>query len=262
MAIKKKKKVSKNKIMSNKASKKQLESLAKARAAKKSYAELRTAGFNRGNISEASRIIEAEISHLDYINKGANPAVNKLLSEIGDFKSAEEIEGMTKQEYYRYATSLRAFLGNPLSAEDAAKRLSDGIYSEVIGVAFQRRKGERRSNYLQRRKAFIDANEETAKKAFSLYRRLEETSAGLIIRKKFQPAAYGSDNLIIDLFDFVENEYDGDINKATDYWREMLEQQSMQKIASIKYGVEIEKFNWRRESNYGQFVSKSKRFNR
>ena len=234
-----------------------LRNLSKARQAKKAYQELREQGFNRENIGEATEIIQQQLSRLSSFHPENNPAVAQLLEEVGgNFPNREQISAMSQSDYYTYATSLRSFLGSPLSSEKGITQLTNRLVSEIIGESLMRKKGERRSSYFERRKQFISENEEVAKQAFRLYRQLESTHAGLILRGKISPEAYGSDNLIVDLFDFVENDYDGDFDAARAYWEEQLENQYQweeQERANFK-GKKISKFDWEGRESYESFV--------
>ena len=86
-------------------SKKQTEAaranIAKARAAKASYAELRTQGFDRSTILDATQTIQDELTRTG-MTAEINPAVAQLYSEIGAFKTEDEIEQLSKAEYYKY----------------------------------------------------------------------------------------------------------------------------------------------------------------
>ena len=234
-----------------------LRNLAKARQAKKAYDELRKQGFNRENIGEATDIIQQQLSRLSSFHPENNPAVAQLLEEVGgNLPTQAQISAMSNSEYYTYATSLRSFLGSPLSSEKGINQLTNRLVSEIIGENLMRKKGERRNSYFERRKQFISENAETAKQAFRLYRQLESTHAGLILRGKISPEAYGSDNLIVDLFDFVENDYDGDFDAARAYWEEQLENQYQweeQERANFK-GKKISKFDWEGRESYESFV--------
>lgn len=241
-----------------------LRNLAKARQAKKAYQELRNQGFNRENIGEATEIIQQQLARLSSFHPENNPAVAQLMEEVGgNFPTQAQISAMSQSEYYTYATSLRSFLGSPLSSEKGINRLTNRLVSEIIGENLTRKKGERRTTYFERRKQFISENAETAKQAFRLYRQLESTHAGLILRGKISPEAYGSDNLIADLFDFVENDYDGDFDAARAYWEEQLENQYQweeQERANFK-GKEISKFDWEGRESYESFVRRKTKRN-
>ena len=110
---------------------------------------------------------------------------------------------------------------------------------------------------MHRRSQFIEKNSDTASKAFKLFRQLENTHAGLILKGKISPDAYGSDNLIIDLFDFVETEYDGDFDKAYNFWVQKLQDQFEESQNNFKYGHTgkgMKKFDWRGGDLYGSFT--------
>lgn len=231
----------------------QLQSLAKAREAKRQYAELRKSGFTRETAGEAGAMIEKTIDRLNIAAGGYNPAVAQLMGEIGYIRNQEQINNMSKKEYYRYATSLRVFLDDSYSSvEETDKRMQE-VIREATQVGLMRTKGERRDHYFKRRKEFIKNHEDTARDAFRLYRELENTAAGLILRSKYSPVAYGSDNLIVDLFDFVENDYDEDFDAAMAFWRGMLEEQVEKSTYEKAYGNKMTKFDWRRENQYGVF---------
>lgn len=231
----------------------QLEALAKAREAKRQYAELRKSGFTRETAGEAGAMIEKTIDRLNIAAGGYNPAVAQLMGEVGYIRNQEQIDKMSKKEYYKYATSLRVFLDDSYSSIDETEKRKQDILREATQVGLMRKKGERRDAYFRRRKEFIKSHEDLAKDAFRLYRELENTAAGLILRSKYSPVAYGSDNLIVDLFDFVENDYDEDFDAAMAFWRGMLEEQVEKSTYEKAYGNKMTKFEWRRENQYGVF---------
>lgn len=231
----------------------QLAALAKARQAKKDYANLRQTGFTRDRAGEAGALIEKNLERLNIAAGGYNPAVAQLMEEVGQIRTQEEINNMSKKEYYKYATSLRVFLDDSYSSIDETEKRTREILRESTQVGLMRKKGERRDQYFKRRKEFIKSHEDLAKDAFRLYRELENTAAGLILRSKYSPVAYGSDNLIVDLFDFVENDYDEDFDAALAFWRGMLEEQVEKSTYEKAYGNKMTKFDWRRENNYGVF---------
>ena len=244
-----------------KSNEKTLRALKKAREAKKKYQTLRKEGFTFNNVAEATEIIQKQLSRLSAFDPQSNVAVARLMENIGgDFPTANELAAMSKSEYYKYAGALRSFLGSSLSDPDAVRRIYDTVLSEVVGSQLTKKKNERRSTYYKRRQRFIDEHEETAKKAFELYRMLEETHAGVILRGKLSPMAYGSDNLITDLFDFVENDYDGDRDQALDYWREQLSAQYQweeQELANATKGSKkLTKFDWKGRESYASFVAR------
>lgn len=239
-----------------------LRNLQKAREAKKRYQTLRKEGFSFENVAEATSIIEDQLHRLSTFDPQNNAAVARLMENIGgQFPTANELANMSKSEYYKYAGALRSFLGSSLSDPDSFRRIYDTVLSEVVGKQLTRKKNERRTTYYRRRKQFIDEHEATAKKAFELYRMLEETHAGVILRGKLSPMAYGSDNLITDLFDFVENDYDGDRDQALDYWREQLSAQYQweeQELANATKGAnKLTKFDWKGRESYASFVARN-----
>lgn len=238
-----------------------IQNLAKARAAKKRYQNLRREGFKEGNVEEATEIVQNQLNRLSVFQPENNPAVAQLLAEVGgELPSADQLAEMTKSEYFRYATSLRTFINSPLSDENAINKLFDKVLGEIVGSQLTRKKGEKRTQYYRRRKQFIEEHSDTAKTAFELYRRLEETHAGVILRGKISPMAYGSDNLITDLFDFVENDYDGDLNMALGYWQEQLsEQYRWEEQESARMNVssnKLSKFDWTGREMYASFVAR------
>ena len=234
-----------------------IRNLKLAREAKSRYQKLRKEGFTRDTVTEATQIIEFQLNRLSTFQPEKNPAVAQLLDEIGGtFPSANELATMSNSEYYKYATTLRTFLGNSLSDGKAIDRLFDKILYEVVGTQLQRKKNERMQAYHRRRKQFIDEHEEISREAFKLYRQLESTHAAVILRGKLSPQAYGSDNLITDLFDFVENEYDGDFDKAVAYWQKQLSEQyrwEEQEIARLGKGTKLTKFDWTGRVNSASF---------
>lgn len=235
---------------------------AKARQAKAAYAELRKTGFTRENIKIATDIIQDVLTSTS-MRIDTNPVVARLFSEIGSFKSEEELSTMSKAEYFKYATSIRTFLGSPLSSEDAAKYLQNNFRRDMIKDALIMSSGERRESYKARRKAFIASNQQVSAKIFELYRRIMETNAGQVIKAKVNPAAYGSDNLIVDLFDFYESGQwtDFDMDTAVAYWRSIIEEQeiAIQEEArnfGSKEALEIQKFDWRGVYTYASFIQR------
>lgn len=239
-----------------------LRNLQKAREAKKRYYELRKEGFTRENVVEATQAIEGQLQRLSAFKPENNPAVAQLLDEIGgEFPTANSLAAMTNAEYYKYATSLRTFLGDSLSSEVSVNKLMDRVLYEVVGKNLTRKKNERMQAYHRRRKQFIDENADTAREAFRLYRQLESTHAAVILRGKLSPQAYGSDNLITDLFDFIENEYDGDFDKAVSYWQEQLSNQyawEEQELARLGKGAKLTKFDWTGREKYASFTPSGK----
>lgn len=235
--------------------------LVKAREAKQKYQKLRKEGFNRENVTEATNIIANQLDRLSSFSPESNPAVAQLMAELnGRFPTANELADMTNSEYYRYATSLRSFLGHSLSDENSINKLFDKISYEVIGTQLTRKKNERMSSYHRRRSKFISEHEETAKEAFKLYRQLESTHAGVILRGKVSPRAYGSDNLITDLFDFIENDYDGNFDAAVRYWQDQLTEQyrwEEQMLAEDPEATKLTKFDWTGREKYASFVSRN-----
>ena len=235
--------------------------LVKAREAKQKYQKLRREGFTRDTVAEATEVISGQLDRLSVFQPENNPAVSQLLSELGgQFPSANELASMTNAEYYRYATTLRTFLGAPLSDENAVNKLFDKILYEVVGSQLTRKPHERYQYYHRRRQQFIKEHEDTAKQAFKLYRQLESTHAGVILRGKLSPQAYGSDNLITDLFDFVENEYDGDFDKAVAYWQEQLTEQyrwEEQELSKAGKGAKLTKFDWTGREKYASFTPRT-----
>lgn len=237
-----------------------LENLKKARAAKARYRELRSEGFSSKNIDEivkATDTINDMMYRFRTYHVENNPAVMQLMDEVGYFRSQSELQQMSKPEFFSYATSLRTFLAAPLSDENAIENMTNRLVEEIVGQNLIRKKGERRSTYMHRRSQFIEKNSDTASKAFKLFRQLENTHAGLILKGKISPDAYGSDNLIIDLFDFVETEYDGDFDKAYNFWVQKLQDQFEESQNNFKFGHTgkgMKKFDWRGGDLYGSFT--------
>lgn len=242
----------------------------KARAAKASYADLRKRGFSRETIYTTTETIQEELTK-NYMSSETNPAVSQLLTEIGGrFREPEELKNMSQAEYFKYATSIRQFLGSPLTAKDAADYLKDRFSNDLFSQSLLIRDKEDFSAYKDRRARFIKATEDTiSKQAFKIYRKLMETNAGQIIKARVSPTAYGSDNLIVDLFDFVNSGhwYDSDIDMAVGYWNKIIEDQvqantermqDFQKAAQAQEAHEIPKFNWRGAELYA-FYANSKR---
>lgn len=235
--------------------------IQKAREAKENYRRLQRQGFTNDTIWQATNVIENYLAQEDFMRSENNPAVARLYEEIGTFKTQEELSSMTKGEFYKYATSIRSFLNNPLSVEEANLYLWEGLRSGLIRAELTEAPGESHEAYLNRRKAFIRDREQIAAEAFQLYRRVMETNAGQIIKAKMSPAAYGSDNLIADIFDFVTGGFwsDRDLEKATAYWNEIIQQQyeeNLQFMQSARTGeaIEINNFNWRGVMAYDTFI--------
>ena len=243
--------------------------LEKARQAKQNYMLLRKRGFNNASIIEATRTIENFLAQSDLMRTEENPAVARLFDEIGGFKSEEELSSLSKGEFYKYATSIREFLNNPLSLEEANKYLQDRIRARLIKAELTQGQGEEREAYLDRRLRFIKSDEDRekqAKDAFRIYRMVMETNAGQIIKAKMSPAAYGSDNLIADIMDFVTSGAwsDNDDNKARAYWEKIINDQYNQnlrdlQIADSREAIEIPDFSWRGVMAYDSFVPPSQK---
>lgn len=243
-----------------------MRNLAKAREAKKKYAKLRQEGFNRDTVFEAQKTIYETMEKYKNYNPELNPAFMQLLDEIGYFRSEQELKDMSTKEYYKYATSLRTFLADPLSDEKNMDRLASRIADEIRRPFLERREQIRqglmrndemsRQEYKQQRETFLKQNEQVAKEAFKLYRQLQSTHAGLILRGQISPDAYGSDNLIMDLFDFVEGDYNMDFDAARAFWEEKIEEQyalEQQRMSDFS-GRKFEKFDWKLGESYASFV--------
>ena len=235
---------------------------AKAREAKKNYAQLRATGFTRDTIVMATDTIQ-KILTSSAMRIDKNPAVARLMEEIGTYKNEEEIAEMTKAEYYKYATSIRTFLGSPLSTEEAAKYLELSFKKDMLRESLLQSSAERRDAYRIRRQDFIRSNETVSSQIFELYRRIMERNAGQIIKAKVNPAAYGSDNLIVDLFDFYESGQwvDGNMDAAVNYWASIIEEQEMliqerARAFGTKAALEIDKFDWRGVETYASFIQR------
>lgn len=235
--------------------------IQKAREAKENYRRLQRQGFTNETIWQATNVIENYLSQEDFMRSENNPAVARLYDEIGAFKSQEELSSMSKGEFYKYATSIRSFLNNPLSVEEANLYLWEGLRSGLIRAELTESPGENHEAYLNRRRAFIKDREDQAKDAFRLYRLVMETNAGQIIKAKMSPSAYGSDNLIADIFDFVTGGFwnDRDFEKARAYWEEMIRiqyEENLEFMQSSRTGeaIEINNFSWRGVMAYDTFV--------
>lgn len=259
-----------NKKISNTRTKAQKEAsrknLEKANAARKGYGELRKSGF-----ADISGLIEAQSLISENLTGGlsfeANPVVQKLFSSIGgEFKTETELESMSKQEYYRYTTAIREFLGSPLSRDDAMDYLHSRFGSDIIRSSIIQQEGEDRDVYLNRRKSFINSNE-LSQKVFDLYRRIMETNAGQVIRAKMMPSAYGSDNLIVDLFDWASSGSwtDDDVNTAVGYWQKQIDDEASYMLersreVGARKAREIEGiFDWRLSQSYFTYARQQKR---
>lgn len=255
-------KVEKKKI--NRSAKQNAASLAnlkKARQTRQAFFALRSEGVTQDTVAYASEKIGEMLDKFANYSPENNPAVSKLLSEVESLKTPSQLAEMRQSEYITYVTALRDFLNNPLSSIEGIEEYRNKVLSKIIGDNLMRRKGERRSNYYKRRQNFIDENKETAKAAFKIYRMLEETHAGQILRGKISPAAYGSDNLITDLFEFVESGAfnDGDFNKARAYWADILEKSYAEDQEILRqYGskAKLPKFYWRGVESYAEFTPK------
>lgn len=230
--------------------------LQKANAARKAYRELRKSGFaDIPGLLEAQNVISENLT--GGLSFEANPAVQKLFSSIGEFKSESELESMTKQEYYRYTTAIREFLGSPMSRDDAMDYLRSRFGSDIIRSSIIQQENEDRDVYLNRRKSFIQSNE-LSQKVFDLYRRIMETNAGQVIRARMMPAAYGSDNLIVDLFDWASSGSwtDDDVNTAVGYWQKQIDDEAAYMLErsreiGARQAREMEgRFNWRLSQSY------------
>lgn len=250
--------------------------LEKAREAKFRYKDLRERGFDTRNVFEASRTIENYLEQSDAMRSDTNPAVARLYDEIVAFKTEDELASMSKGEFYKYTSSIREFLNNPISAEDAARYLQDSLRSGLIRAELVQQPGEDRESYLKRRQSYVKFREnDVSKKAFALYRRVMETNAGQIIKARMSPAAYGSDNLIADIFDFASmgiwdstydektGKWDKRMESASVYWQELIEEQYQANLEHLQYArsqeaLEIPQFSWRGGESYGTFIRRHK----
>lgn len=231
--------------------------LQKANAARKAYRELRKSGFaDISGLIEAQKVISENLT--GDLSFEANPAVQKLFSSIGgEFKSESELESMTKQEYYKYTTAIREFLGSPMSRDDAMDYLRTRFGSDIIRSSIIQQEGEDRDVYLNRRKSFIASNE-LSTKVFDLYRRIMETNAGQVIRARMMPAAYGSDNLIVDLFDWASSGAwtDDDANTAVGYWQKQIDDEASYMLerareVGARQAQKMEgRFDWKLSQSY------------
>lgn len=231
--------------------------LQKANGARKAYCELRKSGFaDIPGLVEAQKVISENLT--GGLSFEANPAVQRLFSSIGgEFKSETELESMTKQEYYRYTTAIREFLGSPMSRDDAMDYLRTKFGSDIIRSSIIQQEGEDRDVYLNRRKSFISSNE-LSQKVFDLYRRIMETNAGQVIRARMMPAAYGSDNLIVDLFDWAASGSwtDDDVNTAVGYWQKQIDEEAAYMLersreVGARQAQKMEgRFDWRLSQSY------------
>lgn len=246
--------------------------LEKARRAKFNYKDLRERGFDTRNVFEASRTIENYLQQSDAMRTDTNPAVARLFDEIGGFKSEEELASLSKGEFYKYTSSIREFLNNPISSEDAARYLQESLRSGLIRAELVQQPGEDRESYLKRRQSYVKFREDdVSKKAFALYRRVMETNAGQIIKARMSPAAYGSDNLIADIFDFASigvwdstydektGKWDERMGSASIYWQELIDEQYRANLEHLQYAhsqeaLEIPQFSWRGGESYGSFI--------
>ena len=237
---------------------------AKAREAKFRYKDLRERGFRTSEVYEATQVIQNFLEQEDTLITAENPAVARLFDEIGAFKTMDELEILSKGEFYKYTTSIREFLNNPISAEHAAQYLQESLRSGLIKAELVQQKGEDREEYLKRRQAYVKFHDEdVSKKAFALYRRIMETNAGQIIKAKYSPAAYGSDNLIADLFDFASigiwnssydeetGQWDKHMNEASIYWQEKIDEQYRMNLEDVqrarsREAIELPQFSWRK----------------
>lgn len=249
--------------------------LEKARQAKFNYKDLRERGFRTESVFAATQKIQDFLEESDIMRSDSNPAVARLFDEIGAFKTEEELASLSKGEFYKYTSSIREFLNNPISAEEAAQYLNDSLRSGLIKAELVQQPGEDRDFYLKRRQKYVKAHEEeVSKKAFALYRRVMETNAGQIIKARMSPAAYGSDNLIADLFDFAsigvwDSSYDEKTGKwdermewASVYWQELIDQQYRANLERLQYAhsqeaLELPQFSWRGGEDYGTFVRRT-----
>lgn len=232
-----------------------IKNLEKARLAKVEYKRLREQeGISRESVYTAGEKIQRFISYAANYDIESNPAFTQLMDEIGDFRSASELAEMKSKDFYRYATAIRVFLANPLSDPNIYQRNLDRMLSATIKSSFTRRADEDINAYKRRRAEFIFEHEDVTKQAFKLYRMVEETNAGQII-KQFSPAAYGSENLISDITEFIETEFDGDYEGAAAYWREIVTDRLHKNFEYMRdfHGKEmpVGRYDWRR--GYARF---------
>lgn len=240
--------------------------LQKANAARKAYKELRKSGFaDIPGLLEAQKVITENLT--GGLSFEANPAVQKLFTSIGgEFKSESELESMSKQEYYCYTTAIREFLGSPMSRDDAMDYLRGRFGSDIIRSSIIQQENEDRDVYLNRRKTFIQSNE-LSQKVFDLYRRIMETNAGQVIRTRMMPAAYGSDNLIVDLFDWTSSGAwtDDDVNAAVGYWQKQIDDEAAymlersREVGARKARKMEGTFDWRLSQSYFSYSKEQER---
>ena len=230
--------------------------IKKAQKVNKEYYSLRKRGFTKETIGEASEQIWSQITSSNLLSPENNPATAQLLRETGGIKTQEEIDMLSRGEYIKYATALRSFLGNPLSSEKMSERLNNSFSRDLIRGALVQG-SQNREEYLQSRRRFIDSIEDSSK-IFELYRRLTETNAGIILNAELNPMAYGSDNLIVDLFDFYDENGPFDMEKAVSYWTALIDERYNQlQKSSRKVGARtarsMKQFDWHSFSSYEEW---------
>lgn len=236
------------------------ENLARARQLKAEYKHWRNQGFTKEEIHDVQWTIFETINKNSVFEPERNPAVKQLFEDIGGrFKSEQEIKEMSSGEFYKYTSAIREFLNNPLSSEEAAEYLQGELTSQIVGYNLLQSENESRGEYLKRRREFIDKNEEMSKEAFRLYRAIESTNAGQILMQTAAKAAYGSDNLIVDIFSFMDSEYDGNFDAARDYWQQKLDDQYSENLRNLQTfnnaeSIKFKKFDWRAGESYAQFT--------
>lgn len=124
-------------------------------------------------------------------------AVDRVIQEGGrDYFDIEDIS--TREELIAETTRMRIFLNDKGSTMKGAKLETAQIYSEKYKGKFgSEYKNEANGNF-----AFDTSiiDPEVAKKAFQSYRKIEEDRAA-IIGKQGMPGVYGSENLIIAIYD-------------------------------------------------------------
>lgn len=230
--------------------------IKKAQKVNKEYYSLRKKGFTKESIGEASEQIWAQITSSNLLAPENNPATAQLLRETGGIKTQEEIDQMSRGEYIKYATALRSFLGSPLSAEKMSEKLNTTFSRDLIRASLVQGTQDR-EEYLQSRRRFIDSIEDSSK-IFELYRRLTETNAGIILNAELNPMAYGSDNLIVDLFNFYDENGPFDMEKAVAYWTSLIDerynqlQKTSRKVGSRK-ARSMKQFDWHSFGSYEEW---------
>lgn len=230
------------------------------RTNRKKLGELKKSGLNRKTIPIYVQALLSEIQDIKEAGLENTPSIQKIYHDIPDLEGLD-FDNMTKGDYIKVATAVRSFMSAEDSSVNGAKkmyRMFAEQFSSAYSDPFTQREGEKREDFLKRRKEYISLNEGASKAAFALYRKISERQAANILRE-LNPAAYGSENLIVDLFQYVEEmgltksdvEDEIKIGPYIDSWVneiERIERSNMRELKRFGESADLKfsQFKWRR----------------